>query len=64
MAQTVDFHAGQSEGQPRCMAELTGRHDDGVGAEFRQTESDESRTSRISASRMWGIAAHLCRRYL
>jgi len=47
------------------MAELTEQPlDEEVAIKSQQDQQYETGTNRISARRMWEIAAHMCRRYL
>ncbi|MFQ5566905.1 MAG: helix-turn-helix domain-containing protein [Paracoccaceae bacterium] len=58
MAHPVDLHVGQRIRQRRCMAGMTQQQlGDMVGIRFQQIQKYESGTNRISASRMWDIAA-------
>ena len=64
-AHPADIHAGQSVLQPRCMAQPTQQQPGSkVGIKPWHIEKNVPATSRVSASRMWEIAAHMCRRYL
>jgi len=60
MAHPVDLHVGERVRQRRWMMALTqtqlGEH---VGIKFQQIQKYESGTNRISASRIWEIAAAL-----
>ncbi len=58
MKHPVDLHVGQKVRQRRCMAGMTQQQlGDKVGIRFQQIQKYESGTNRISASRMWDIAA-------
>ncbi len=58
MAHPVDAHVGQRVRQRRCMAGMSQQQlGDKVGIRFHQIQKYESGTNRISASRMWDIAA-------
>ncbi len=58
MARPVDVHVGQRVRQRRWMVGMTQQQlGDRVGIKFQQIQKYESGTNRISASRMWDIAA-------
>ena len=58
MAHPVDLHVGQRIRQRRCMAGMTQQQlGDKVGIKFQQIQKYETGANRISASRMWDIAA-------
>ncbi len=58
MKHSVDVHVGQRVRQRRWMADLTQQQlGDQVGIKFQQIQKYETGTNRISASRMWDIAA-------
>ena len=58
MKHPVDIHVGQRIRQRRWMVGMT-QHQlgDAVGIKFQQIQKYETGTNRISASRMWDIAA-------
>ncbi len=58
MKHSVDFHVGQRIRQRRWMVGMTQQQlGDSVGIKFQQIQKYETGTNRISASRMWDIAA-------
>ncbi len=58
MKHPVDLHVGQRIRQRRCMAGLTQQQlGESVGIRFQQIQKYETGTNRISASRIWDIAA-------
>ena len=58
MAHPVDVHVGQRVRQRRKLLGLTLQQlGDGVGTKAQQIQNYETGTNRISASRMWNIAA-------
>ncbi len=58
MRHSVDVHVGQRVRQRRCLAGMTQQElGDRVGIKFQQIQKYENGTNRISASRMWDIAA-------
>ncbi len=58
MAHPVDVHVGQRVRQRRWMVGMTQqRLGDNVGIRFQQIQKYETGTNRISASRIWDIAA-------
>ena len=58
MKHPVDVHVGQRVRQRRCLAGMTLQElGDRVGIKFQQIQKYERGTNRISASRMWDIAA-------
>jgi transcriptional regulator with XRE-family HTH domain len=58
MAHPVDIHVGQRVRQRRWVLGMTQqRLGDNVGIKFQQIQKYETGTNRISASRMWDIAA-------
>ncbi len=58
MKHSVDVHVGQRIRQRRCLAGLTLQElGDLVGIKFQQIHNYETGTNRVSASRMWEIAA-------
>ncbi len=58
MKHSVDVHVGQRVRQLRCLAGMTQQQlGDKVGIKFQQIQKYEAGTNRISASRMWDIAA-------
>ncbi len=58
MAHPVDVHVGQRVRQRRSLLGMTMRKlGDSVGIKFQQIQKYETGTNRISASRMWDIAA-------
>ena len=58
MTHPVDLHVGQKIRQRRCMTGMTLQElGDKVGIKFQQIQRYETGTNRISASRMWDIAA-------
>ena len=58
MAHPVDVHVGQRVRQCRGLAGMTQQQlGDRVGIRFQQIQKYEAGTNRISASRMWEIAA-------
>ncbi len=58
MAHPVDLHVGQRIRQRRCMAGMTMQQlGDRVGIKFQQIQRYETGTNRVSASRIWDIAA-------
>ena len=60
MARPVDLHVGQRVRQRRWMLGMTQSHlGDLVDVRFQQIQKYESGANRISASRMWEIAAVL-----
>lgn len=60
MAHPVDVHVGQRVRQRRWMVGMTQRQlGDSVGIKFQQIQKYETGANRISASRMWDIAAAL-----
>ena len=60
MTHPVDVHVGQKVRQRRWMVGMTQQQlGDSVGIKFQQIQKFESGTNRISASRMWDIAAAL-----
>ena len=60
MTHPVDVHVGQKVRQRRWMVGMTQQQlGDSVGIKFQQIQKFESGTNRISASRMWDIAATL-----
>ena len=60
MAHPVDIHVGERLRQRRWMMALTQQQlGENVGIKFQQVQKYESGANRISASRMWDIAAAL-----
>ena len=60
MAHPVDVHVGQRVRQRRLLLGMTARQlGESVGVRFQQIQKYESGADRISASRMWNIAAVL-----
>ena len=60
MAHSVDVHVGQRVRQRRWMLGMTQQQlGDGVGIKFQQIQKYETGANRVSASRMWDIAAAL-----
>ncbi len=58
MKHSVDIHVGQRVRQRRCLVGLTLQElGDSVGIKFQQIQKYETGTNRISASRLWSIAA-------
>jgi len=58
MKHPVDLHVGQRVRQRRWMVGMTQQQlGDRVGIRFQQIQKYETGTNRISASRMWDIAA-------
>ena len=58
MKHSVDVHVGQRVRQLRCLAGISMQElGDRVGIRFQQIQKYEAGTNRISASRMWEIAA-------
>ncbi len=58
MKKSVDIHVGQRVRQRRWMVCMTQQQlGDCVGIKFQQIQKYEAGTNRISASRMWDIAA-------
>ena len=58
MAHPVDVHVGQRVRQRRWMVDMTQQKlGDSVGIKFQQIQKYETGANRISASRMWDIAA-------
>ncbi len=58
MKHPVDVHVGQRVRQRRWMVGMTQQQlGDKVGIKFQQIQKYETGTNRISASRMWDIAA-------
>ncbi len=58
MKHSVDVHVGQRVRQRRWMVGMTQQQlGDSVGVKFQQIQKYETGTNRISASRMWDIAA-------
>ncbi len=58
MTHPVDVHVGQRVRQRRWMVGMTQQQlGDRVGIKFQQIQKYETGTNRISASRMWDIAA-------
>ena len=58
MKHPVDIHVGKRVRQRRCLAGMTLQElGDKVGIKFQQIQKYETGTNRISASRMWDIAA-------
>ncbi len=58
MRHPVDVHVGQRVRQRRCLAGMTTQQlGDSVGITFQQLQKYEAGENRISASRMWDIAA-------
>jgi len=58
MAHPVDVHVGQRVRQRRWMVGMTRQElGDRVGIKFQQIQKYETGTNRISASRIWDIAA-------
>ena len=58
MKHSVDVYVGQRVRQLRCLAGITQQQlGDKVGIKFQQIQKYETGTNRISASRMWDIAA-------
>ena len=58
MKKSVDVHVGQRVRQRRWMVGMTQQQlGDRVGIKFQQIQKYEAGTNRISASRMWDIAA-------
>ncbi len=58
MAHPVDLHVGRKIRQRRCLAGMTMQQlGDQVGIHFQQIQRYETGANRISASRMWDIAA-------
>ncbi len=58
MKHPVDVHVGQRVRQLRCLAGISMQElGDRVGIRFQQIQKYEAGTNRISASRMWEIAA-------
>ncbi len=58
MKHSVDVHVGQRVRQRRCLAGMTQQElGDRVGMTVQQIQKYESGANRISASRMWDIAA-------
>ena len=60
MKHSVDVHVGQRVRQRRWMLGMTQQQlGDKVGIKFQQIQKYETGTNRISASRLWDIAAAL-----
>ena len=60
MTHLVDLHVGLRVRQRRWMLGLTQQQlGESVGIKFQQVQKYETGTNRISASRLWGIAATL-----
>ena len=60
MKHPIDVHVGQRIRQRRCLAGMTLRElGQRVGIKFQQIQNYETGANRISASRMWDIAAAL-----
>ncbi len=58
MKHSVDLHVGQRVRQRRWMVDMTQQQlGDRVGIRFQQIQKYETGANRISASRMWDIAA-------
>ncbi len=58
MPRSVDVHVGQRVRQRRWMVGMTQQQlGDSVGIKFQQIQKYETGANRISASRMWDIAA-------
>ncbi len=58
MRHPVDVHVGQRVRQRRCLAGMTLQQlAERVGIKFQQIQKYETGTNRISASRIWDIAA-------
>ncbi|MGR3717850.1 MAG: helix-turn-helix domain-containing protein, partial [Thermohalobaculum sp.] len=58
MKHPVDLHVGQRVRQRRWIVGMTQQQlGDRVGIRFQQIQKYETGTNRISASRMWDIAA-------
>ena len=58
MRHPVDVHVGQRVRQHRCLAGMTQQQlAERVGIKFQQLQKYETGTNRISASRIWDIAA-------
>ena len=58
MRHPVDVHVGQRVRQRRCLAGMTQQQlAERVGIKFQQLQKYETGTNRISASRIWDIAA-------
>ncbi len=58
MKHSVDVHVGERVRQRRCLVGLTLQElGDSVGIKFQQIQKYETGANRISASRMWDIAA-------
>ena len=58
MRHPVDVHVGQRLRQRRCLAGMTQQQlAERVGIKFQQLQKYETGTNRISASRIWDIAA-------
>ncbi len=58
MAHPVDTHVGQRVRQRRCLTGMTLQElGERVGIKFQQIQKYETGTNRISASRIWDIAA-------
>ncbi len=58
MAHPVDVHVGQRVRQRRWMVDMTQQKlGDSVGIKFQQIQKYETGANRISASRIWDIAA-------
>ncbi len=60
MKHSVDVHVGKRARQRRWMVGMTQQQlGDSVGIKFQQIQKYETGTNRISASRMWDIAASM-----
>ncbi len=58
MKHSVDLHVGQRVRQRRCIVGMTQQQlGDKIGIRFQQIQKYEAGANRISASRMWDIAA-------
>ncbi len=58
MKHSIDVHVGQRIRQRRCLVGLTLQElGESVGIKFQQIQKYETGANRISASRMWDIAA-------
>ncbi len=60
MVHPIDLHVGQRLRQRRCLLGMTQQKlADAVGIKFQQIQKYESGANRVSASRLWALAAAL-----
>lgn len=60
MVHPIDLHVGKRLRQRRCLLGMTQQKlAEAVGIKFQQIQKYESGTNRVSASRLWALAASL-----